>query len=342
MNELAPNLPNMDGILATIEAQYAESTRKGYTEQLKLRDRYYTSQAWETYPRHEDGSLDTQRFVIQSLSYLQLLNEQEKSTGTLGKALSAFKWEASKTSMEAEALLSSKPVKAFMEGVVRQRRDHKPKQAKALDLRTLRRIYLYMDGHPSIKTSRDRAIIAIGLATAFRANNLGRLTLADVSKSITRPGFTITARFSKTDQRGKGHNVAVVPAGTRLLDPVAILSEWVGILKQFGFTKETHPEYPLFPTIKGYRAITGRPSLNAHMMITDLLRYYLRESESVPEDEIAGYSSHSLRATFITLSFSAGVPERDIAAVSDHKSNAIRGYDRRSIEAHAQSDYLRD
>ena len=69
-------------------------------------------------------------------------------------------------------------------------------------------------------------------------------------------------------------------------------------------------------------------------------QFYLHRAVTLTEAEVDRYSSHSLRATFITLSFSAGVPERDIAAVSSHKSAAIREYDRRSAEAHAQIHYL--
>jgi integrase len=341
-NTLSPISPeNMDGILATIEAQYAESTRRDYGEQVKLRDRFYRSHGWDTYPKLEAGDLDGKRFVVQALSWLQKLNDEGKSKGTLGKALSAFKWDASKHSMEAEALLSSRPVKAFMEGAVRQRKDRVQRKAQALTLDTLRLLYRYMNSNPSLKTTRDKAIIAVGIATAFRASNLGDLTLADVSSSVTRAGLTITARHSKTDQHGNGHSVAVLPyKGERLLDPVAALNDWLGVLASRGFTKQETPNFPLFPTIRGYRSITGEAVKNAHLMISDLLRHYLVLSGAATEEEVRAYSSHSLRATFITLSFSAGVAERDIAAISDHKSNAIRGYDRRSIEAHAQVAYL--
>jgi integrase len=59
------------------------------------------------------------------------------------------------------------------------------------------------------------------------------------------------------------------------------------------------------------------------------------------EATVQRYSSHSLRATFITLSVQAGVSTETIQKTSGHKSpQMISAYDRTSVERAAQTNYL--
>lgn len=52
------------------------------------------------------------------------------------------------------------------------------------------------------KAVRDRAILALGLASALRRSELVALQLADVQ--LVKQGARITIRSSKTDQEGEG------------------------------------------------------------------------------------------------------------------------------------------
>jgi integrase len=58
---------------------------------------------------------------------------------------------------------------------------------------------------------RDRAILLVGFAGAFRRSELAGLTLDDIQ--FTNDGLVITLRHSKTDQEGEGY-VKGIPYGS--------------------------------------------------------------------------------------------------------------------------------
>lgn len=79
---------------------------------------------------------------------------------------------------------------------------------------------------------------------------------------------------------------------------------------------------------------------NPDEVITPMLRKRLR-GIGLDEHEVNRFSSHSFRATFVTLSASAGVAEGDIAEVTRHRSLASVGiYRRVPVEKVAQAAYL--
>lgn len=330
---------NRVAILATINDELSPATRKAYGQALTMLTRHYEKHEWAVFPTNMEG-LDEELFITQLLSYLQDLAEQGRIYSTLNKTLSAVKHLASYTNPRAASSLASKPVRAFMEGLSRQARTHTPKKAEALTVEQLNLLYKHLKGNTP-RQIRDRALISIGIATALRSQNLAELTLADISPAITIDGLLVRVKFSKTDQKGKGQFIPVARAGKKRLDPVAAVHTWVQLLASYGYTADTHPTMPLFPNIRGNRGVQTTPILHPSITITDMLRTHLVEAGAVSEAQASAYSSHSLRATFITLSSQAGVNEADIAAVSGHKSmTTLRSYDRSTVERHAQTDYL--
>ena len=75
-----------------------------------------------------------------------------------------------------------------------------------------------------LKGIRDRALLLVGFAGAFRRSELVALDLEDITE--TSDGLKITIRHSKTDQEGAGHVIAI-PRG-KIACPVAALNEWIG------------------------------------------------------------------------------------------------------------------
>jgi integrase len=61
--------------------------------------------------------------------------------------------------------------------------------------------------------ARDRALLALGFAGAFRRSELVALEVIDLAE--TPDGLRITIRRSKTDQEGQGAEIAI-PRGYRL------------------------------------------------------------------------------------------------------------------------------
>lgn len=330
---------NRDSILTTIRDENATSTQKAYAQAMKSLLAYYRQQEWEFYPSTADN---TGLFVERVLSYLRHLADAGRSLSTINKTLAAVKNHVSYEHPAFYSALQSKLVKAFMEGLTRQNRDHTPRKAQAFTVADLRLIYRHLSKQHTPRAIRDRALIALGIATALRSSNIGELTLSDVTPALTIDGLNVRVRFSKTDQHGKGHTVPVARASDRLLDPVRAVQEWVGVLASYGYTKDATPDVPLFPTVRGQRGVQSSRMLHPNIAITELLRSVVVDADVASSVASTGvYSSHSLRATFITLSNQAGVAEKDIATVSGHRDmNTLRSYDRTTVERAAQADYL--
>jgi len=62
-----------------------------------------------------------------------------------------------------------------------------------------------------LKGLRDRALLLLGFAGAFRRSELGALEVADLEE--TEDGLKIVIRRSKTDQEGHGETIAIVRGG---------------------------------------------------------------------------------------------------------------------------------
>jgi integrase len=74
-----------------------------------------------------------------------------------------------------------------------------------------------------LATIRDRALLLIGFAGAFRRSELVGLNADDIEE--TPEGLRITIRRSKTDQKGHRHVIAI-PRGV-IACPVAALKTWL-------------------------------------------------------------------------------------------------------------------
>ncbi len=73
---------------------------------------------------------------------------------------------------------------------------------------------------------RDRALLLIGWAGAFRRSELVALTVEDLVE--TTEGLVVIVRRSKTDQEGAGRKVGV-PHGSTSLCPVTAFQSWLSL-----------------------------------------------------------------------------------------------------------------
>src|SRR5215210_430658 len=71
--------------------------------------------------------------------------------------------------------------------------------------------------------ARDRAILALGFSGAFRRSELVALDVEDLADAPE--GLRVTIRKSKTDQEGRGQEIAI-PHG-RHVKPVAAVKDWI-------------------------------------------------------------------------------------------------------------------
>ena len=151
---------------------------------------------------------------------------------------------------------------------------------------------------------RDRALLLIGFAGAFRRSELVSLDVADLS--FTAEGLLITLRRSKTDQDGAGRQVAIPCGAHEQTCPVRAARAWLG---QSGIT-----EGAVFRPINRHcRILHARLTPNA---VARIVKRYVAATGLNADS----FSGHSLRAGFVTSAARAGEPERRIMRTTGHKS----------------------
>ncbi|MDP9226598.1 MAG: site-specific integrase [Actinomycetota bacterium] len=153
---------------------------------------------------------------------------------------------------------------------------------------------------------RDRALILIGFAGAFRRSELVSLEHDDIA--FVKEGLTILIRRSKTDQIGEGRKIAI-PFARSHACPVKALTHWLDHSRiQSG---------PLFRIVKKGGAI-GTVALSAQS-VAAIVKEYARKAGLNADN----YSGHSLRAGLITSAAKAGVSSWKIRQQTGHKSDAM-------------------
>ena len=155
----------------------------------------------------------------------------------------------------------------------------------------------------SLMGKRDRALLLVGFAGAFRRSELVSLDVADVA--FDPNGLTIRLRRSKTDQEGEGRKVGL-PYGSNLATcPVRALQEWLHVA---AITNGA-----LFVGINRHGTPQGRLSACAVALI---VKKVVAAAGLNPDL----YAGHSLRAGLATSAAMAGVSERSIMNQTGHKS----------------------
>jgi integrase len=158
---------------------------------------------------------------------------------------------------------------------------------------------------------RDRALILLGFAGAFRRSELVSLTVEDCA--FGRDGLTITLRKSKTDQTWEGRKIGIPYGSNPETCPVRILQGW---LEQAGII-----EGMLFRSINRHGVIHA-----GGLSGSDVARIVKKLALRAGLDP-AKYAGHSLRAGHATSAAIAGASERSIMNQTGHRSvQMVRRY----------------
>src|SRR5260370_3637066 len=72
---------------------------------------------------------------------------------------------------------------------------------------------------------RDRALILLGFAGAFRRSELVGLDIEDCA--FSKDGLTVTLRRSKTDQDGQGRKIGIPYRSNPETCPVRTIQDWI-------------------------------------------------------------------------------------------------------------------
>jgi site-specific recombinase XerD len=351
-NELAKAAPiqNDEAIRQTQLNSLSANTRLAYGKAINRMLAYFRTQNWETNPTQKS---EYEEFCPRVLSYLQVLNDQGLSYTSINQTYSAVRNVFGYASDDAFILLGTMAFQNFLKGVHRSRADRPETKAKPLSLELLTTVHQTLGGRKqTTKDIRDRAVVAIGVAAALRSDSIAGLQLRDIRKASHIDGYVIHLRKSKTDQMGKGVDIPIMRAENPLIDPVRALEAQLDKLEALGFTESSSPQSALFPRMRGKGAVdfveleSGEkrltPIKDANHAITKVVQTAIARTGKVEAAQIKEYSSHSLRATFVTLALAAGVSFDQVSAITGHSTLAVlKGYDHTSIERKAQVDYLK-
>lgn len=254
------------------------------------------------------------------MEYIAALVEEGRKISTIQQAIAAI--SAAHEAAGIPGLTLSPLVKRALTGVRRTIGEATTKK-KAATAPLVFKMIGSIKGN-SLKARRDRALLALGFAGAFRRSELVALEVADIEE--TNGGALVTIRKSKTDQTGKGQVIGI-PTGY-MIEPLKLVRLW---LDDAGIT-----EGPIFRRMNRHGQLLGPMTPQAvALLIKDRAR-------AIGEDP-AVFAGHSLRAGFITSGVEAGADALAISEVSRHKNlDVLKGYVRRGnlLRRHPGASFL--
>lgn len=161
-------------------------------------------------------------------------------------------------------------------------------------------------GLEGIKGIRDKALLLIGFAGAFRRSELVSITVADIEQA--KQGLIIQLLRSKTDQEGRGRKVAI-PYARGAVCPVLALHHWLEIA--------CITEGAIF------RAVTRHGVISNSALTPQTVALVVKERALVVGLDPDKYAGHSLRAGLVTSAAQLGVSSWKIRQQTGHKSDAM-------------------
>lgn len=197
-------------------------------------------------------------------------------------------------------------VKRTMQGI-RRTVGTKQRRVTALVKDDLLEMMVHVDQQKPMKAARDKALLLIGFAGAFRRSELVALQYDDMTQYDC--GVELLLRCSKTDQEGAGRTVFIPYArGTRC--PVKALKNWLELAEIV--------EGPLFRPVSRHDKIVGGKALTPQSVALIVKSSVRRMAGDDAANAVAG---HSLRAGYCTEAATVGIQPYQIREQTGHKSD---------------------
>jgi site-specific recombinase XerD len=196
---------------------------------------------------------------------------------------------------------------------IKRRKGSIQKAKKPILINNLKKIINVIDQEKKeeIKKLRDRSIILIGFSGGFRRNEIVSIDYDDLD--FVPEGLKISIRRSKTDQFGEGFTKALPYFDNSQYCPVVSLKKLLDLSKI-----NTGPVFRRF--IKGSK-------LSEYRLTDQTVALLIKKYINLAGIDSRNYSGHSLRSGFATSAADSGVEERNIMAMTGHKSaEMVRRY----------------
>jgi len=273
----------------------AENTLRAYRADWRDFEHWCCGQGREALP----ASTETVALYLTELA-------RTRRVATLTRRLSAISQAHQLAGCESPT--QSATVRAVMSGIRRTKGTAAEGKKPVLvdDLKTM------VDALPGTLIGvRDRALLLVGFAGAFRRSELVSLDWHDIE--FQTEGLTITLRRSKTDQEGQGRKVGIPYGRQSSHCPVRALEAWRAAAG--------NDHGPVFVPIDRHQNI-GLRRLSDKAVARIVKRTLPRDTH-----DAAQYAGHSLRAGLATAAALGGASERAIMNQTGHRSFAtVRRY----------------
>jgi integrase len=269
----------------------SEATRRAYQSDWRLFTAWCQSRGTIALPAH--------RATV--AAYLRHLEGQGRRVSTIGRALASIS-EGHKAGGH-ESPRSSVIVRKTLQAI-RRRVGVAPRQKLPVLAEDLRRMVSALGS--DLQGLRDRALLLVGFAGAFRRSELVSLDLGDVA--FTHEGLEVTLRRSKTDQEAEGRKVGLPYGSTAKVCPVRALRVWL--------------EAADITNGRVFRSVSRDAKVGAAASDRAVARAVKRAARLAGLDS-AQFSGHSLRAGLATAAAKAGKSERAIMRQTGHRSVAM-------------------
>ena len=192
---------------------------------------------------------------------------------------------------------------------IKRRKGSFQKAKKPLLINSLKKIINVIDQQKKeeIKKLRDRSIILIGFSGGFRRNEIVSLDYDDLD--FVPEGLKLSIRRSKTDQFGEGFTKALPYFDSSQYCPVVSLKKLLDLSKiRSG---------PVF------RRFSKGSKLSENRLTDQTVALLIKEYLNLAGIDSQNFSGHSLRSGFATSAAESGVEERNIMAMTGHKSTEM-------------------
>jgi len=189
----------------------------------------------------------------------------------------------------------------MMRGIRNAKRANKPGSKRPADADVLRDIIRGITGDTMLDL-RDRALLTMGMMGAFRRSELVGIRIEDVTPHPR--GLSVTIPYSKTDQDGKGHSVAILEG--RRIEPARHYHAWI---EAAGLSEG-----------RVFRRLTPHGRVTDTALSEQSVALVVKKRAAVVGYDPTLFAGHSLRAGFLTEAGRAGATLFKMKEHSRHKS----------------------
>ena len=192
---------------------------------------------------------------------------------------------------------------------IKRRKGSIQKRKKPILIKDLKLVINVIDEQKikDIKKLRDRSIILIGFSGGFRRNEIVSLDYEDLD--FVEEGLKIQIRKSKTDQFGEGLVKALPYFDNSQYCPVISLKKWLELSK--------------ITSGSVFRRFVKGSKLSENRLTDQTVALLIKEYLQLAGIDNKNYSGHSLRSGFATSAAESGAEERNIMAMTGHKSTEM-------------------